>query len=674
MLRTLRKKKTQERENQKSDSRSSQNQGQPLEIHGSAAGSKEGKSISKTSHDAAPSKQERPASAQRKTRCQEITEKMTVLVAMDISTDSVDGGKETASKEELPDVVSEVFKMSKVEKNHKVMKSETTISVLQQIPDVTDDEVTKTKAVMALSYLVTDSDDVKDISQAADKSKAIPQILNQLLGLIPPSRHTKGELTENDLLQSLINYAVADDNKKVICEEGGKDIIPAFLKSEQTEVQVLATELIWNLAFVQSNRALLLQAKVDEGDIINSLYTLMQSPDERIRKNAEGALFVLQSDQKKESKQTDIATDEFEITKSNGLAHDVDEDDSDDEAVIIRPSSAKGPGIDTTDQDTRKLLSHGGHPPPPPPSSVSQAAPPPPPPQPSVPGGEAPPPPPPPLLTQQDGQPTVTKSMSATPNSLPGIRKGHIMLSYNWKYQKLVLKINQRLRAKGYVTWIDVENMSGSILDAMADAVQESYLVLVCYCKAYQKSPNCRTEGEYVFSLKKDFIPLKMEEFRPGNWLGAFLGNQLYVDFSEGDEIFEEKMELLLQQIEMRNNKEKTSLTERDSKDIVVDTGSRAVTPEREFPTGSSPLPPISATSSKVKKWTVEDVKNWFKNSQINRYNEDMLNQLSGQTLVQLHNLRKEAPEFFYKSLQTDFGMNLLDILKFAQELEKLQL
>ena len=36
----------------------------------------------------------------------------------------------------------------------------------------------------------------------------------------------------------------------------------------------------------------------------------------------------------------------------------------------------------------------------------------------------------------------------------------HIMLSYNWGSQKLMLRIRDRLKEENYKVWMDVDNMS----------------------------------------------------------------------------------------------------------------------------------------------------------------------------------------------------------------------
>ena len=56
---------------------------------------------------------------------------------------------------------------------------------------------------------------------------------------------------------------------------------------------------------------------------------------------------------------------------------------------------------------------------------------------------------------------------------------------YCWAQQPQVLKIRASLKRRGYSVWIDVEQMQGSTVDAMADAVDESY------CIAYALSREC---------------------------------------------------------------------------------------------------------------------------------------------------------------------------------------
>ena len=46
---------------------------------------------------------------------------------------------------------------------------------------------------------------------------------------------------------------------------------------------------------------------------------------------------------------------------------------------------------------------------------------------------------------------------------------------------------------------MDLDNMQGSTLQAMAEAVEDADIVLVCFSQKYKNSPNCRA-GEYCLT------------------------------------------------------------------------------------------------------------------------------------------------------------------------------
>lgn len=41
-----------------------------------------------------------------------------------------------------------------------------------------------------------------------------------------------------------------------------------------------------------------------------------------------------------------------------------------------------------------------------------------------------------------------------------------------WDVQPIIVRVNQSLIARGYVTWFDLTNMKGSTMDAMSDAIE----------------------------------------------------------------------------------------------------------------------------------------------------------------------------------------------------------
>jgi hypothetical protein len=68
----------------------------------------------------------------------------------------------------------------------------------------------------------------------------------------------------------------------------------------------------------------------------------------------------------------------------------------------------------------------------------------------------------------------------------------HIMLSYCWAQQEIVLRIRKELGARDYRIWIDVEQMQGSTVVAMADAIDCAYAVCYGISADYKESANCR--------------------------------------------------------------------------------------------------------------------------------------------------------------------------------------
>lgn len=54
---------------------------------------------------------------------------------------------------------------------------------------------------------------------------------------------------------------------------------------------------------------------------------------------------------------------------------------------------------------------------------------------------------------------------------------------------------------QGLNVWMDVDKMEGSILEAMARAVEDARVVLVCYSEKYKDSQNCRT-GKHQSALR----------------------------------------------------------------------------------------------------------------------------------------------------------------------------
>ena len=73
----------------------------------------------------------------------------------------------------------------------------------------------------------------------------------------------------------------------------------------------------------------------------------------------------------------------------------------------------------------------------------------------------------------------------------------HIMISYQWKYQKAMREVKTELESKGLRVWMDVEKMKGDTIETMARAVEKSSVILIAMSREYQNSNSCRS-GSFI--------------------------------------------------------------------------------------------------------------------------------------------------------------------------------
>lgn len=122
-------------------------------------------------------------------------------------------------------------------------------------------------------------------------------------------------------------------------------------------------------------------------------------------------------------------------------------------------------------------------------------------------------------------------SMANASGQLYDKQKSHIMISYNSSSREMCLRIKDELKSRGFLVWIDVEQIYGSTLATMAEAVENSAVFLMCVSEKYYQSPNCRLEAEYAVRLQKPIIPLIMQaDYMPlGECRGMSNGNRFLV-------------------------------------------------------------------------------------------------------------------------------------------------
>lgn len=123
--------------------------------------------------------------------------------------------------------------------------------------------------------------------------------------------------------------------------------------------------------------------------------------------------------------------------------------------------------------------------------------------------------------------------------------KKHIMFSYSWKQKGRVRHIYDIMEEyyPHIPKWIDINQMQGNIIEAMGDAVENSFLIIIFLSKDYKNSKNCKTESELVIGKQKKYILVLIDEDYPflennenENWLSKMFKNQFYIDLTDMDQ------------------------------------------------------------------------------------------------------------------------------------------
>ena len=235
--------------------------------------------------------------------------------------------------------------------------------------------------------------------------------------------------------------------------------------------------------------------------------------------------------------------------------------------------------------------------------------------------------------------------------------RNHVMISYQWDSQEVLVEVKNRLQASGYRVWMDLEQMKGSTLEAMAEAVENASVVLVCVSRRYKESQNCRSEATYAYDLKKDIIPLMMERnYKGDGWLGIIVTGKMWFDF-QSKHVLEQSVTKVIKELGGRGKD--VDVTDGPSKPVVQPVQADIVA--------------TSSSSPGVSTWTNEEVKQWFKEIGLEKVCKKKISGMNGQSLTDLQQLRYECPEYFYRCLERDLNLtNMLDIFTFTKGLGEL--
>ncbi|CAF3330554.1 unnamed protein product [Rotaria socialis] len=189
------------------------------------------------------------------------------------------------------------------------------------------------------------------------------------------------------------------------------------------------------------------------------------------------------------------------------------------------------------------------------------------------------------------------KSIATTENTFD------IMISYSHKEKVLCKKIYDELIKAGYRVWIDFDQMHGNVMDAMAQAIEQSNTVIMCMSEQYRKSNYCRAEAQYAFQCERKIVPILLQkQYKPDGWLSFMIGQLLYVDFNKYE--FSRAMEMLYKELKAEFMAETRAAPVPPKEDTLVAHSTTYISPaEISIP---------SIVSENILDWTQSQVQDWL--------------------------------------------------------------
>lgn len=253
-----------------------------------------------------------------------------------------------------------------------------------------------------------------------------------------------------------------------------------------------------------------------------------------------------------------------------------------------------------------------------------------------------------------------------------------LMISYSHSNKDLCLQLYEHLTHLNFRVWLDLENMFGSTIHAMAAAIESSSIILVCMSQSYKQSAYCRSEAEYAFTRQRKIIPLLLEnKYRPDGWLRLICASKLYVDFTK--QTFDAAVTKLLSQISTSTKQDSIEHTS-----LMTRTRELKETPSLIDTTLSSSKRTLSTRTMPFEQrhidcWTHEDVLDFLRTNEFNLlegvFQEETL--FTGRCLFTLYRQSQLDPRATFECLSNRVNqlhnepISYLAFIRFLTELHR---
>ena len=241
-----------------------------------------------------------------------------------------------------------------------------------------------------------------------------------------------------------------------------------------------------------------------------------------------------------------------------------------------------------------------------------------------------------------------------------------IMISYCHREREICKKLYEELGRSGYRVWIDFDQMHGNVMDAMAQAIEQSRTILICMSEQYRRSNYCRAEAQYAFQKQLHIVPILLQKhYKPDGWLSFLIGTLLYIDFTKHE--YPKALDMLMKELELAHK----PFTEPSPPKFETIASLAMISGFKQSRSPAMTLP------DNVQDWSEAHVQHWLTKNNLPQMTQ-LLSNMDGPGLAYFSEyLIKNEPQQILALLQQDTlrltheNLSLIEISRFRSLIEK---
>jgi hypothetical protein len=242
-------------------------------------------------------------------------------------------------------------------------------------------------------------------------------------------------------------------------------------------------------------------------------------------------------------------------------------------------------------------------------------------------------------------------------------KKYDIFISYSHKDKQFCKQLYDDLKQHGYRIWIDFDSMHGNMMDAMAQAIEQSSIIIICMSESYRRSNFCRAEAQYAFQRQLFMVPILIQKhYKPDGWLAFIIGSLLYIDFTKY--AHDDAIKMLTREMNLMINKDTASL---NASSVNVDESALFT----KLPLDTLILP------ENVQDWTEQHVQQWLVDNRLLQMAR-IVDGMNGTSLLRFHDyISRSDSQQIVTSLQRDSlrlakeNLSLTELVRFRDLIEQ---